>query len=146
MPTVQGIVRRGMLIESLKEFMLSQVCVGWGWVCGGGIVFKVGLVTSLKCPSLSPVCFLTSHLGPEHTPHLCLCPFPGRVAELHVPGVGQDLDDQQEEHRPRLPPPHRGRGRGQGAGDPQQRPIRARGALGVPSKAILQPMGRARMQ
>ena len=28
MPTVQGIVRRGMLIESLKEFMLSQVGVG----------------------------------------------------------------------------------------------------------------------
>jgi glutamyl-tRNA synthetase len=28
MPTVQGILRRGMRIEALKEFIISQVCAG----------------------------------------------------------------------------------------------------------------------
>lgn len=88
-PTVQGIIRRGLTIEALKQFILSQVL----------ILRK--LITSRVINTPSLVLEFDSNSSGSQASVFTLCII-GCIKESEPNGVGQAVDYQQEDYRPCL--------------------------------------------
>ena len=116
MPTVQGMLRRGLQVEALREFILRFVGGRAGSAVGAGRAGSArpsaGRVWMGRLARLVSSCLTLRLL----VPFPATAAQPGRQQERDVPGVGQNLDDEQASDRPGLPPAHGGRNRGQARG------------------------------